>query len=350
MTPGLLATTLRALVTPRRLVPILVVCVPLVIAQARFTPNALAVGIAILMCFAFVLVGPLAWRMLFPGGGDVDMPVLRLAAYALAGIGTMGFVGYIVPRALGVGITFLTAMESLFVTTALFLAGGWGLGRDIDMEKTLGHERARAQALEREAERAQLLAMRSHLDPHFLFNTLNAIAEWCREDGAVAERATLQLSDMLRAVLAGVKAASWPLERELALIETLFSLHLIRDPELFTLVRDLPSPLPDIEVPPMLLLPIAENAVKHGPAAGHRGEIRVTVGVAPGASEQVRVCIESPGRYRGPREGGEGLPMVEKRLRLAYDGRARWAVRAEGDRTVAEILLPRDARVPEVST
>ena len=54
--------------------------------------------------------------------------------------------------------------------------------------------------LERAAERAQLLALRAHLDPHFLFNTLNAIAEWCRQDGEIAERAVLQLSSMLRAM------------------------------------------------------------------------------------------------------------------------------------------------------
>ena len=89
----------------------------------------------------------------------------------------------------------------------------------------------------------------------------------------VAERATLQLSAMLRDVLAGVKAPTWPLARELELAENLLALHLIRDPELFRLVRKVPERVPELQVPPMILLPLVENAVKHGPAAGHRGEL-----------------------------------------------------------------------------
>ena len=59
--------------------------------------------------------------------------------------------------------------------------------------------------MQRDAESARLLALKNHLDPHFLFNTLNAIAEWCRTDGEVAERAVLQLSSMLRVILEGVQ-------------------------------------------------------------------------------------------------------------------------------------------------
>src|SRR4029077_13534367 len=133
------------------------------------------------------------------------------------------------------GQTLLTAPTSVVVFLALFLVGGWGLGRDMWLENELARAGARATLLAREAEGAQLLALRSHLDPHFLFNTLNAIAEWCREDGETAERAVLQLSAMLRTVLEGVKIPTWPLARELELARTLFALHLLRDPELFTI-------------------------------------------------------------------------------------------------------------------
>ena len=75
---------------------------------------------------------------------------------------------------------------SLLVEVALFWVGGWGLARDIDFEENLRKERARARELLREKEHAELMALKSHLDPHFLFNTLNAIAEWCRADGRVA--------------------------------------------------------------------------------------------------------------------------------------------------------------------
>ena len=148
--------------------------------------------------------------------------------------------------------------------------------------------------LAREAEGAQLLALRSHLDPHFLFNTLNAIAEWCREDGETAERAVMRLSAMLRTVLAGVRASTWPLAEELALLDTLFELHRLRDPDRVRVTRHLPEPLPDVAVPPMLLLPLAENAVKHGPAAGHAGEIVLTARTPPTTSWSCRSRTPAP--------------------------------------------------------
>jgi hypothetical protein len=342
-----IGSTLRALIAPRRLIPIIIVCIPLVVAQYRYTPDLRAVGIAILMVVAFVAIAPVSWRALMPMETRVTLGPLRVLAYGMTGLATIGFVGWVLPQALGIGQTFLTDRETLLVELALFVVGGWGLGRDIDLEAHLGRERARTAELAKEAERAQLLALRSHLDPHFLFNTLNAIAEWCREDGEVAERATLQLSSMLRVVLAGVRAPAWPLAKELALVDDFFALHRIRDPERFALERDVPDPVPDVEVPPMLLLPLAENAVKHGPGAGHAGPIRLVVQVD---GEDLRVRIENPGAYRGPREGGEGVPMVQKRLAMAYEGHAQLELRDDGGtRTVAELRLPRRARLEAIT-
>jgi LytS/YehU family sensor histidine kinase len=191
--------------------------------------------------------------------------------------------------------------------------------------------------LAREAERAQLMALRAHLDPHFLFNTLNAIAEWCREDGETAERAVLQLSAMLRTVLAGVQAATWPLADELALMDTLFALHRLRDPDAFQLVRRVPAPLPDVPVPPMLLLPLAENAVKHGPTAGHRGPIELEVQVSVDDARLI-FSLSNPGRYAGRREGGTGLETVDGQAMVKIAGLD--ATPTEMERTVVEVTLP----------
>jgi two-component system sensor histidine kinase AlgZ len=334
---SIVRATLRALVEPRRLLPILVVCGPLVMLQWRLSrePRAALLGAA--MCLSFVLVAPLSWRVLFPEGIDFGHGAIRVLLYAAIGAGVVLFVGKVVPETLDMAPTLLTVPASLVVCGALFLVGGWGLGRDIGMEATLKRERKRGQRLAREAEHAQLLALRAHLDPHFLFNTLNAIAEWCRDDGEVAERAVLQLSGILRAVLAGVQSTSWSLASELDVLRDLFALHLLRDPGLFTLDWDLPSPLPDVSLPPMILLPIAENAVKHGPASGHRGVVRVAVKVD---GSRLRVEVENPGRFMGPRAGSDGLPTVERRLLLAYGGEAALRVADRGERTSVEIHLP----------
>jgi len=325
--------TTRALLAPRRLVPVLLVAIPLVIAQGRFSDDRLAV----VDCLAFVLIAPLAWRVLVPEDAGVRRRALGLLAYAALGTGVVVALGVLVPPLLSMRLTFLTTAPSLFVSVALFLVGGWGLGRDIGLEASLSRERARAAALAREAESAQLLAMRAHFDPHFLFNTLNAIAEWCRDDGETAERAILQLSSMLRTILQGVRSPTWPLSKELELMKALFSLHLIRDPAAFSLVWQVDEAAAAIDVPPMVLLPLAENAVKHGPAAGHRGEIAVRVRMEDGA---VLFSLENPGRYRGARPGSEGLPIVERRLAVAYGNTVKLDMAALGERTRAQLRLP----------
>lgn len=339
-----IADTFRALIVPRRLIPILLVCAPMVYAQTRFSGDSLAGPLGVLMSLQFVLTAPTAWRLLRPLESEGLERIVRLGAYTVVGIVSVVALGIVVPRVLEMGLTFLTVRGSLLVAAALFVVGGWGLGRDIDLEQSLRRERARSEELAREAERAQLLAIRSHLDPHFLFNTLNAIAEWCREDGEVAERAILELSAMLRTVLEGIRAPSWALARELGLVESLFSLYLIRDPQMFTVRRDLPDPLPPFEVPPMVLLLLAENAIKHGPAAGHRGE--VVLSAREDGSDLV-LSIENPGVYTGLREGGDGLPTLGRRLELAYRGRAAFHIHARDGRTRAEMRFPLESLHPE---
>jgi two-component system, LytTR family, sensor histidine kinase AlgZ len=210
-----------------------------------------------------------------------------------------------VPKLFHLPPTFLTERISLAVCTALFLVGGWGLARDIGFEQ-------RVARLEAEAALAQLALLRAHLDPHFLFNTLNAIAEWCRTDGVTAEAAVLKLSAMLRMLLDGGQQATWPLQRELSLVSTLLELHLLRDPGLFELQRT--GKIPAIDVPALAVLTLAENAVKHGPAKGHRGPLEVKV---EQTAQAYSVTVENEGPLlTTSREGGVGLATVRRQLLL----------------------------------
>lgn len=331
--------TWRALLLPKRLAPVVLVSVALIGAQISFGGDPLAAPLGFALCVAFVLLAPVSWRVLFPRGLDLGHGGIRLTLYASVGTAVVLVLAAVVPKVLDMGPTLITERASMPVCLALFLVGGWGLARDIDQDDRLRETEALAAERGRAAERAELLALRAHLDPHFLFNTLGAIAEWCRQDGEVAERAVLQLSAMLRTILAGVRAPSWPLAAEIELLETLFDLYRLRDPELYRLERRVPAPPPAVDIPPMLLLPLAENAVKHGPAAGHLGPVVLTVTVdEPGA--RVIVSLVNPGMFRGPRVGGEGLAMVQKRLALAYEGEATFTVGVLGTGTIAEVSLP----------
>jgi signal transduction histidine kinase len=326
--------TLVALTAPRRLIPILIVVVPLLAEQSQ-SRNPWAIGVGLALCTACVVIAPVSFRVL---AGERAEP-LGVAAYAVVGAAVVLALGALFPWLLHAGPTFLTRPWSVAICLALYWIGGFGLARDIGLEESLVAQRRRADALAREAERAQLLALRAHLDPHFLFNTLNAIAEWCRLDGAVAEQAVLRLSDMLRAVLGGVRLEWWSLERELGLVDALFDLYKVRDPARFSMHRTVDPAALGARVPPLVLLPLAENAIKHGPAAGHAGDVSIAIAWS---AKGLRIELSNPGPYRGRRSGSEGLPTVERRLALAYDGAARLEIGGDERRTTVVLELPKD--------
>ena len=339
--PALAADTWRALAAPRRAGPILAVAVPLIATQWLIARELAAAAVAVGLCGVFVALGPLVWRALLAPDQASGRWGLRAGLYGLITVVLVVATSQLLERIAGLPKTFLTSLPNMAVMAGLFGVGGWGLGRDIELEARLARSEARAARLEREREHAQLLAIRSHLDPHFLFNTLNAIAEWTREDPRVAEQAIVQLAGLLRTVLGALREPRWPLAQELALVSGVLDLHQIRDPERFAVERLDWDPVPDAQVPPMLLLPLVENAMTHGPAKGHRGHVRVAV-----RREGARIVleVENPGTFAGERPGGEGLAMVRRRLALTWGDQAGLEIGSPvAGRTRARVWFPREA-------
>lgn len=293
---------------------------------------ALALDAALMA--AFVALSPAAWRGLCAGREGAAAARGWALFVGLAAAVVVAILG--LPPLVGEAWTYVGDPRALGISIALFVVGGWGLGRDIELEREAARAHAQASRRALEAEQAQLLAVRAHLDPHFLFNTLNAIAEWCREDPAVAERATLALAALLRRLFDALQRPTWTLADELELLQGLAGLYAIRDAERY--VFHLPEQTVAAEIPPLLVLPLFENAIKHGPAAGHDGLVSLEVAEDDGA---LLVTIENPGRYGGRREGGRGLEMVERRLALTYGDRASLVVEGRDGRTRATLAVPR---------
>jgi two-component system sensor histidine kinase AlgZ len=340
MLPGMrgadvVSSTFAGLLAPRRLVPILAVGIPIVAAQSG-SASSFAIPVGASMVLGFLLIGPLTYRLLF-GGEQRAAFALRALAYIAVALAVIACLGIVVPRLVDMRASFLTYPSSLLVSLGLFLVGGFGLGHDIETEHELERGRSRARELVREAEHAQLLAMRSHLDPHFLFNTLNAIAEWCREDGAAAEQAILELASMLRTVLDGLRTPSWPVSRDMELARALGRLYAARDAKRFRFEADVDEDALAREIPAMITLPLIENAWKHGPSRGHDAPVRLSVRALPRTTV---IRVENGGAFEGPRAGGEGLAMVTRRLEVAYQGHAHFEIGAEHGMTVATLFLP----------
>jgi two-component system, LytTR family, sensor histidine kinase AlgZ len=170
---------------------------------------------------------------------------------------------------------------------------------------------------------AQLEALQARTDPHFLFNALNTVASLIQEDPALAERTLERLSDLFRYALESGQRRTVTLERELEMIRDYLALQSVRFGErLHTRLSVADEVATGIEVPPLLLQPLVENAIVHGASQKRGGTVEIEV-----RREHDRliidVCDDGPGPGGSSHAGaGTGVSTVAERLRLHYEERA----------------------------
>ena len=167
------------------------------------------------------------------------------------------------------------------------------------------------QVLAREAE---LRALRAQIDPHFLFNSLQSISALTTVDPAAARRMCLLLADFLRETLALGARARIPLSAELALVRKFLSIEQVRFGPRLQVEID-PGEASDVPVPPLLLQPLAENAVTHGIAhLLDGGVVRIR---AERRTASLAVTVDNPVDADRPAGRGTGLGLRNVRERLA---------------------------------
>jgi hypothetical protein len=197
-------------------------------------------------------------------------------------------------------------------------------------------QRQQAEALLRESE---LLRLRTALAPHFMLNTLNAIAGLVTESPREARRLLGELGDLLRE-LGEPAAPTHPLRDEVAWLARYTGLLEARHGELLRVSLAVPDALADRVVPRFVLQPLVENAVQHG-ALRRRGGGTVSVRARDEQGDLVvEVRNDGPAPERDARDGGRGMDLVRQRLALAHP-RAGVTLAREGDETVARVRLPR---------
>jgi two-component system, LytTR family, sensor kinase len=193
------------------------------------------------------------------------------------------------------------------------------------------HERAiRAEALAREA---KLHALKNQLNPHFLFNTLNAVSTLTIQNSPVAANRMIgQLAAFLRMTLEEGGTTELPLSREVSMTEQYLQIEKARLGERLELQLAIAPEVRDALVPNMLLQPLVENAIRHGIAPATAGG-RLTI-QANRVDERVQIRITDDGigmkirsREDETHRGGMGLATTVERLRVLYGDDHRFAVR-----------------------
>ena len=183
---------------------------------------------------------------------------------------------------------------------------------------TVQEQERHAAELMVKAQEAQVQALRYQINPHFLFNTLNAIAALVRDAPAKAEEMVVQLSDFFRRSLAVNPMEDLTLSEEVDLQRLYLEIERTRFPERLRFEVALEGGSAEARVPALLLQPLVENAVKHGVA---RSEGQTTIRIRGGLEGPVlEIIVENDARGAGAGAKGErvGLRNVQDRLRTRF--------------------------------
>ena len=175
----------------------------------------------------------------------------------------------------------------------------------------------RASQLETQVAQARLGALKAQLQPHFLFNTLNAIVVLVRQQkGQQAEETLSRFSDLLRAVLADMDAQEVTLARELEYLKLYLSIEQLRFSDRLRVEFDVDPELLDAAVPHMALQPLVENSIRHGVGQlATPGVISIRASRI-GDSLHVVVQDDGPGFAAQGAGGGLKLGLANTRARL----------------------------------
>jgi len=241
-------------------------------------------------------------------------------------------------------IVFLAVLAVGYARDALFHLRE----RQAEAERLLA-ERA---VLEGQLAEARLSALRMQLNPHFLFNTLNAVSALVERDPAGVRTMIARLSSLLRRVLHGTDAPEVPLRDELAFLHDYLDVQRIRFQGRLDVEEHVDDGLLDALVPPLLLQPLVENAVGHGVSRLESGVGVIRLGAERRGGRLVLTVEDNgPGLtslgWRSPTAsgaqstGGVGLTNSRARLETLYGNSGTLDLRpAVGGGVVAEITLP----------
>lgn len=193
-------------------------------------------------------------------------------------------------------------------------------------------------------QQAQLQVLKTQLQPHFLFNSLNTVVSLIYRDPAEAERTVLNLSDMLRVNLYEMNRQETTLRDELEFVRRYVEIMRARFPGRFEVRTDIAPTALDACVPTMLLQPLVENSLRHGILPDGGGSLVEISARREGGMLHVVVSDDGRGvgdRSRAETDGGIGLANLRARLQYLYGQRQHFELESRpGEGATVRINLP----------
>jgi hypothetical protein len=190
------------------------------------------------------------------------------------------------------------------------------------------------------AREAELRALRAQVHPHFLFNSLNSISALVTTDPLHAREMCVLLAEFFRKTLALGEKSGVTLEEELAVARTYLAIEGLRLGARLSVAEGVDAAARGCRLPPLLLQPLVENAIRHGIATRPEGGVLRIEARTDG--QRMRITVENPfDPDAPPRPGvGVGLANVRRRLLASYGDRARFEAERGAGRFLVAISMP----------
>lgn len=187
--------------------------------------------------------------------------------------------------------------------------------------------------LETTVKELELKTIKSHINPHFIFNSLNSIRALVDENPTRARRAITELSNILRSSMQAEKSETVTLESELDIVRDYLALEQMRFEERLKIELDIEQDTLGQPVPPMMLQTLVENSIKHGISKLVNGGVVRVVSAFKG--DHLELLVQNTGQLNGNINGdGFGIKSTQDRLNLMYQGKAVFEIRNIGTNMV----------------
>lgn len=312
-------------------------------------PEAIALAAPLILIYQFICLSPWYLCRVMP----LSTPVGRLIGNHTAAAAVAALVWMLIAK----GLAFLLSrlfpgldrrvnplIPMIFAVGVILYLLAVALYYVILSSEASRESETRAREARILAQEAELQALKAQINPHFLFNSLHSISALCTVDPTRARDMCIRLSEFLRSTLALGEKREIPLGDELALATSYLGVERIRFGSRLAIAKDISPGCEDCLVPPLILQPLIENAVKHG--VGGLVEGGTITLRAERDGDLLRVKVENEFDGGAPAKAGQGIGLrnVQGRLQARYGETARFYTNAQADVFSVEIVVPCEYR------